>query len=74
MPFEDSKTTRRKVVGGVATGVAAAIAAPAFGQQGPQPQNVSNIVEKPELKNPSRNTRTRPSKSSTRTGPALPAK
>jgi NAD(P)-dependent dehydrogenase (short-subunit alcohol dehydrogenase family) len=27
MPFEDSRTTRRKVVGGVATGVAAAIAA-----------------------------------------------
>ena len=52
MSFEDSKTTRRQVVGGVATGVAAAMAAPAFAQRGPQAQNVSNIVEKPELKNP----------------------
>ena len=52
MPYEDSKTTRRQVVGGGATGVATAIAAPAFAQQGPQPQNVSHIVEKPELKNP----------------------
>ncbi len=52
MPLEDSKKTRRQVVGGVATGVAAALATPAFAQRGPQAQTVSTIVEKPELKNP----------------------
>lgn len=52
MPSEDSNTTRRQVVGGVATGLAATFVAPAFGQQGSQAQTASYSSGKPDLKNP----------------------
>lgn len=54
MPYEESKTTRRQFAGGVASGVAVAMAAPAFAQQSSQQtgQGESGAAQKAELRNP----------------------